>query len=341
MREKAINGIHRIIFTGFISAVILFVLVIGCAKPPSIEEEPKPTEEEVTDTTETGEAEPVVELGTVATFAGDPNQLTAGEYDNGIGSFHPSGDRIVFQSNRDGRWQIYEINLLDNSERRLISSESNDEHPVWSLDNTLVLFVSDRDGDGSEWSRDIYFYDPVAEVTARLTDAEADDWNPIPLEGEYFAFLSERDADPSLPIWYRQNSMFIGSVDSEELNKLIGADIDPSAPVRWKDDSFILRTPQGELLIWSQVDKSTEMITPSRMKCGSATVHTGKNWLAFCAREEEVYQLYLMDIASRTIQTLDTIGDDIRFPQFSPDGNMIVYTGKIDGHFQLLKIDLE
>ena len=341
MREKVISGIHRIIFTGFISAAMLFILVIGCAKPPPVEEKPMPTEEEVTDTTETVEAEPVVEFGTVAAFAGDPNQLTSGEYDNGIGSFHPSGDRIVFQSNRDGHWQIYEINLLDNSDRSLISSESNDEHPVWSLDSTLVLFVSDRDGDGSEWARDIYFYDPVAEITARLTDAEADDWNPVPLEGQYFAFLSEREADSSLPIWYRQNSMFSGSVDSEELNKLVGADVDPSAPVKWKDDSFILRTPKGELLIWSQSDGSTEMITSSRMKCGSATVCKEKNWIAFGAREEGVYQLYLMDMESRTLQMLDTIGEDVRFPQFSPNGNMIVYTGKIDAHFQLLKIDLE
>ena len=341
MRQKESKSIHRLILVGLISTVMLFVFVIGCAKPPSIEEEPEPTEEAITDTTETVEAEPVVEMGTVAASAGDANQLTTGEYDNGIGSFHPGGDRIVFQSNRDGHWQIYEINLLDDSERRLISTESNDEHPVWSLDNTLVLFVSDRDGGGSEWARDIYFYDPVAEVTARLTDNESDDWNPVPLEGEYFAFLSERDADSSLPIWYQQNSLLIGSVDSEELNKLAGTDVDPSAPVKWKDDSYILRTHLGELVIWRQSDENTEKITPSRMKCGSATVCKDKNWLAFCAREEDVYQLFIMDMESRTLQMLDTTGEDIRFPQFSPDGNTIVYTGKVDGHFQLLQIDLE
>ncbi|MBT7789058.1 MAG: hypothetical protein HN757_09275, partial [Calditrichaeota bacterium] len=70
--------------------------------------------------------------GTVVSVPEPAEQLTSGLAENGNGNFHPDGSRIIFQSNRDGKWQIYELNLTDMSELRLHESDFIEENPVWT-----------------------------------------------------------------------------------------------------------------------------------------------------------------------------------------------------------------
>ena len=67
--------------------------------------------------------------GTVVSVPEPAEQLTSGLAENGNGNFHPDGSRIIFQSNRDGKWQIYELNLTDMSELRLHESDFIEENP--------------------------------------------------------------------------------------------------------------------------------------------------------------------------------------------------------------------
>lgn len=317
---------------GFLTAILLVVFIIGCAAPG---EKLSALPEEVPDSLAEGEIEPEIDLGEVTEAIGESQQLTFGDFHNGLGSFHPSDDRLIFQSKRDDFWQIYELNLTDNSEHRVIISNSNDENPIWTTDGKLILFVSDRAGKGDEFERDIYYYDPELDTTARLTEAPADDWFPVPIDEDSFIFLSEREADQQLPLYYRQNTMYMGFLDGTEAIMIAGTDIDPSAPISWRDNRFIFRTHEGSLAIWSADDQSVELLTPSILKCGSSAINRKNDWLAFCAREEELYKLYLLDLKTNTLQLLKTPGGNVRYPQFSHDGNSILYSAETDGIFQM------
>lgn len=71
--------------------------------------------------------------------------------DNGT-SASPSRDsaasdcRIAFMSSKDGNWEIYVVEVLSGTLKRLTTSRGNDGLPTWSPDGRLLAFVSDRDG---------------------------------------------------------------------------------------------------------------------------------------------------------------------------------------------------
>ena len=60
----------------------------------------------------------------------------------------PDGKRVAFQSNRDGGWKIFEVNLDDGRTRQL-SFHSEGARPYgWTADGTALLAVIARDHDG-------------------------------------------------------------------------------------------------------------------------------------------------------------------------------------------------
>ncbi|MFI1743513.1 hypothetical protein [Thalassobellus sediminis] len=72
--------------------------------------------------------------------------LTSTNADNRYASYNKKGTKIVFESNRDGHWQIYTMNIDGSSQKQLISSDSNDRRPKWHPTKNLILFESDRTG---------------------------------------------------------------------------------------------------------------------------------------------------------------------------------------------------
>src|SRR4051794_4586385 len=69
-------------------------------------------------------------------------------------SFSHDGRRIVFTSNRANRndWDIYVMNVNGTGVTRLTSSPGLDTEPVFSPDDQLIVFSSDRTGNLGLWS---------------------------------------------------------------------------------------------------------------------------------------------------------------------------------------------
>ncbi|MCC1484541.1 TolB family protein [Winogradskyella immobilis] len=82
-------------------------------------------------------------------------QLTNGDYDNRYGTYNEDGSLILFESNRDGRWQIYTMNIDGKNQKRLFTSDANDRRPTWHPYKNIVLFESDRTGTTELYTFDI------------------------------------------------------------------------------------------------------------------------------------------------------------------------------------------
>jgi Tol biopolymer transport system component len=55
-------------------------------------------------------------------------------------AFSPGGDQIVFQSDRDGKMQLYVMNAADGTGvRRLTNSDGEDKDPSWSLQDKILF----------------------------------------------------------------------------------------------------------------------------------------------------------------------------------------------------------
>jgi len=268
-------------------AAIPVVIFFGCSssKPPVQEAVPSDTTTAAVDTTTAKEEaysnekdtlkEVSLSLGKVVDSLSAPEQLTTDPFDNGIGNYSPDGSQIAFQSNRDGRWQIYSLDLnapagaagepaavptdsgttppSQGNVHHLIDSPFNDENPIFTLDGKGILFVSDRDRDAyslSDFQRNIYLYSLSEKTVTRLTDSPADDWFPMPYDQESYLFLTERDGPAEYPDYVKRNSLYKGYYDGRPPQQLIGTNYDPSSPIKVGEDAYYFRTNNGRLVYY-------------------------------------------------------------------------------------------
>jgi serine/threonine-protein kinase len=108
----------------------------------------------------------------------------------------PRRNQIVFQSSRDGDFEIFIMNADGSNQQQLTFNEVDDNFPVVSLDGQKVLFESERDGN---W--EVYAMDIDGHNQQRLTDHPDNDrlptWSP---DGRQVAFISDRDGNYNLYI---------------------------------------------------------------------------------------------------------------------------------------------
>ncbi|MBN2383520.1 PD40 domain-containing protein [bacterium] len=95
----------------------------------------------------------------------DYHQRSAGEKHCDLTSNRP----ILFQSDRDGDFEIFAVYADGSGLRQLTFNQVEDEYPVWSPDAREILFQSNREG-----HFDIYVMDPYGHNQVRLTDSRRD-----------------------------------------------------------------------------------------------------------------------------------------------------------------------
>jgi Tol biopolymer transport system component len=100
-------------------------------------------------------------------------------------------DRIAFETNRDGNFEIYAMDADGTNPTRLTSNSKSDISPAWSHDRTRIAFTSTRDGNA-----EIYVMNADGTGQTRLTSTSAIEgdpsWSP---DGTKIAFWSSRDGN--------------------------------------------------------------------------------------------------------------------------------------------------
>lgn len=106
----------------------------------------------------------------------------------------PSGSQVAFSWNKTGRWEIYILDLDEDSPPRKISrGEGGKFAPRWNPSGNLLAYALDLDG--SE-NYDLWVYDPITDEHHNLTPDTPDAlltsfaWSP---DGEQIAFISDRE----------------------------------------------------------------------------------------------------------------------------------------------------
>lgn len=98
------------------------------------------------------------------------------------------GERILYQSNRTGTWQLFVMDIASGEQLRLTTDTFNNNFPDWSPDNSWVAFVSDRDG-----NEEIYRIGIDGTGLERVTqDADRDIHPYISPDGRSLLFNSTR-----------------------------------------------------------------------------------------------------------------------------------------------------
>jgi dipeptidyl aminopeptidase/acylaminoacyl peptidase len=107
--------------------------------------------------------------------------------------------KIAFQTNRDGNYEIYEMNGDGTAQTRITNNAATDVQPAWSPDGTKIAFTSNRDGND-----EIYVMNADGSGQTRITNNAASDaqpgWSP---DGTKIVFATSRDGSTEI---YTMNS---------------------------------------------------------------------------------------------------------------------------------------
>ncbi len=99
--------------------------------------------------------------------------------------------QIIFESNRDGDYDIYRMDVDGRNQQPLTVNDTSDENPKVSPDGQRILFQSERDG-----NREVYVMDIDGRNQTRLTFDPGKDqvptWSP---DGSQIAFASDRSGN--------------------------------------------------------------------------------------------------------------------------------------------------
>jgi Tol biopolymer transport system component len=115
--------------------------------------------------------------------------LTDGLGDDRLPDVARDGSRVVFQSFRDGTWDVWSMPLDGSAATTLTEGPSDDREPVLSPDGGRVAFSSDRSG-----NYDVFVLEIESGAITQLTTSPANDYQPAFLpSGEEVVFVSERE----------------------------------------------------------------------------------------------------------------------------------------------------
>lgn len=101
-------------------------------------------------------------------------------------SFSPDGTKIVFETYRNGNYDIYVRSLRGGKPTHLTDEESEDRYPDWSPDGNSVVYSSNRDGIGFK----LYLIGLDGGTPTQLTDSSqrADIYPAFSPDGTKIAF---------------------------------------------------------------------------------------------------------------------------------------------------------
>ena len=121
---------------------------------------------------------------------GNETQITSDPADDVNPYYSPDLKWLVFQSNRNGNWDLFIINVETGTEVQLTNSPSNETFPAWSPNGKQIAFLANTNG-----ATDLYVMDLDGQNLKRLTvDGKTNNatWSP---EGNRIAYQSERNGN--------------------------------------------------------------------------------------------------------------------------------------------------
>jgi len=238
---------------------------------------------------------------------------------------------IVFDSYRDGNWEVYVIYENGLGLVNLTNNPTDDGDPAWSFDGKRIAFDSDRDGN---W--EIYVMNTDGSGVTRLTHALAEDdspaWSP---DGSKIAFKSNRDSNWEI---YLVNLGDLGVIN------LTNHPSDDRVPA-WAPDGqriAFVSDRTGDWDIWGMnTDRSGLVnLTHHPAKDSFPAWSPDGRQIAFHSYRDGNAEIYVMNADGSGLARLTDHPADDWGPSWSPDGLRLAFTSDRDGDNEIYIMDV-
>lgn len=231
---------------------------------------------------------------------GDTIQVTDGAnrdslpVDDWDPSWSPDGDRLVFESGREGEFDIFTISLATKELHRLTTDSARNLVPVWSPNGDLVAFQSIRSA-----NFEIYVMSSDGSNLRGLTNHEDPDlwpsWSP---DGQQIIFESQRTENG-------KSGLYIMNVSSGDVRPLLADDWNNGQPT-W--------SKSGKVAFYSDKDGNKEIYTINQdgTDLKRITFHEAEDWfpawspdgqwIVFTSSRDGNLEIYVIDLTGQYLQ---------------------------------------
>lgn len=265
-------------------------------------------------------------------------QLTHNNSDNRYASYNQEGELIVFESNRDGNWQIYTMDVNGNNQQRIINSTANDRRPTWHPYKNIILFESDRSG-----INNLYTYDLSNRILKKV---------PIDLKGNKFhAQFAPNGMELIFNYKVRDNNynIYNVSIKGKRRKKIIANAFENTYPRYTRRGDAILyfskkhtENVNDEVYVHNIIINKDKRLTNSTVNNNFADWSNNGVRIAYSSTTESGnHEIFFMnkDGSSKKQITFDSGGSTL--PNWSPKDINLLITGQRQGHDQICKILLK
>ena len=230
----------------------------------------------------------------------------------------PPAGWIVFESNRDGNYELYAMNADGGSEVRVTTDPSVEVDPAWSPKRDRLAFESDRVG---RKASDIYVMNVDGRNLKRLTTEAANDRNPKwSRSGKRIAYETNRDGNYEI---------YVMNADGSHGTRLTVNTARDSEPAWSPDGTQIVfeseRDGNPDLYVMSADGSNVKRLTnTTSAEFNPAWSPDGKR-IAFDSDRNGSEDIYVMSADGGVATRLTTDPARDSDPAWSPDGSKIAF----------------
>ena len=274
--------------------------------------------------------------------------VSVGPGDNYRARYSPDGSMLIWQSNRDGNWNIYLREPGRSLPRQLTISEGDDEFPVFSMDGKTIAFTSTRDelepkAPGNQ-NRELYLMPLNSRNATRLSENSFDDWAPFfGRDSVSLYFLSEREHADEKDVTLRKTQIYRLNLQDSTLTQVTSGDADNTSAVELRPGVLAwIRIAEGQYAVVVQDGQAKTprvLYSSSDPKSGLCASPDGSR-LAFFMKKNDNIDLWMMGADGTKPGRLTAHAANELYPAFSPDGQFLLFSSNRDGAYRLYRMNL-
>lgn len=242
-------------------------------------------------------------------------------------SWSPDASKLLFQSNKNGNWDIFIYHISEDSVEQLTNSIGNEKNPVWLKDSKTIVFDSDKSG-----SYKLYRKNIETKNTQLLFDREIQAREASFSPSEDLVYFS--GFDPEQKRWAIYSYQFYYS----NLNKLTNIPGNSHSPAVSPDEDNIIFTntkrnfPFNQVYIMNWYGNDKQLFT-NFDGCDPSWGKRGLKVYFISEKDNNHGNVYSMWTNGSHLEQLTNTTLKLKNPVMSPDGKlMAVSVEQRDGY---------
>ncbi len=278
-------------------------------------------------------------------------QVTSSPANEAFPVFSPDGNKIIYQTDENGNWDIAEIDLGTSASRMLVNTPADEELPFMSPDGKKLAYTSNADDrrpiDDKFKVREIYVMDLGNGIFDNLTESIADDWLPrYSHNGQYITFVSERSDLRSVPYTEKHSDIFRMDGDGDFHLQLTHDDSnDGGACFNVTDDHiFYHSNKNGSYDIFVMKADGTLPVTLIGIPESNEVnpfASPDSQYITFFSDQGGTYDIYRARVDGSEVERLTMSPAQNTNPAYSPDGKFIAYQSDQNGNYDIFILNLQ